>query len=299
MMSCWRRVWTIHRTDLHNQDGCLASSIFGTIDDDVGDCASLRSDDLDARGTERHPCPVDCRAVRLVGRLPGSPLSCSLSNSPRSSYKYFSYPKKVVIEVVPLPVPFPAISLCNLRNLDNIVLNQLNHIFKAESDVANISQMLSRYENGGNETTNAFIVQYLKAVAKYYPMFLSRSNDTGFYHVFRTVLTRTTLATNIDPAVLSAAGVPFKEFIVTCRLAGMSCNFSGDFAQFFDSYYYNCFHISSPVGPPRSVVRGQQSGRRTRERLVDHRLDRKFDARPERSNPSNTGYARISQSDVQ
>lgn len=43
--------------------------------------------------------------------------------------KYFSYPRKVVIEVLPLAAPFPSISLCNMRNLDTIVLNRLNRIF--------------------------------------------------------------------------------------------------------------------------------------------------------------------------
>lgn len=43
--------------------------------------------------------------------------------------RYFSYPRKVVIEVVPLAAPFPSISLCNMRNLDTVVLNRLNRIF--------------------------------------------------------------------------------------------------------------------------------------------------------------------------
>lgn len=49
-------------------------------------------------------------------------------------FQYYSYPKKVTIEIVPLPVPFPAISLCNMRNLDTMVLNTLNQIFLNATD---------------------------------------------------------------------------------------------------------------------------------------------------------------------
>ena len=49
--------------------------------------------------------------------------------------KYFSYPRKVVIEVLPLAAPFPSISLCNMRNLDTIVLNRLNRIFLQTNDI--------------------------------------------------------------------------------------------------------------------------------------------------------------------
>jgi len=40
--------------------------------------------------------------------------------------RYFSYPKKVTVEVVSTPVPFPSVSLCNMRNLDFYILNTLN-----------------------------------------------------------------------------------------------------------------------------------------------------------------------------
>ena len=40
--------------------------------------------------------------------------------------RFFSYPKKVTVEVVSTPVPFPSISLCNMRNLDFYILNTLN-----------------------------------------------------------------------------------------------------------------------------------------------------------------------------
>ncbi len=80
-------------------------------------------------------------------------------------------------------------------------------------------------------------------VAKYYPMFQNNNTHMG---IFQTVLTRTLIATNIDRDVVMRAGVPFKEFIVTCRYGGRNCNRSQDFSQFFDPYYYNCFTYQAP-----------------------------------------------------
>ena len=150
--------------------------------------------------------------------------------------KYYSYPKRVTIDIVPTPVPFPAISLCNMRNLDIIVLNNLNKIFKEATDPL----------EWGNYTQDPFINEYMNVVAKYYPMFVNPDIDM---HVFQTVLTRTLIATNIDRELVSRAGVPFKEFIVTCRMGGLDCDRTRDFHQFFDSYYYNCFTYISPYQP--------------------------------------------------
>ena len=44
---------------------------------------------------------------------------------------YYAYPKKVTIEVTPAQVPFPSISVCNMRNLDVYILDTLNkYVFK-------------------------------------------------------------------------------------------------------------------------------------------------------------------------
>lgn len=146
--------------------------------------------------------------------------------------KYYAFPKKVTIEVVPLAVPFPSISLCNMRNLDTAVLNELNLIFK-ETDIA---------EQWRNVSTDPFIHQYMKTVAKYYKMFIL---PTIPFSVFQTILSRSTLATNMNRSLVVNAGVSFDEFVVTCRFGGRECNRERHFKQFFDSYYYNCFTYES------------------------------------------------------
>ena len=162
--------------------------------------------------------------------------------------KYYSYPKKVTIEIVPATVPFPAISLCNMRNLDIMVLNTLNRIFKNATDPLTWT----------NITSDPFINAYMLTVAKYYPLFVR--NDTDM-RVFQTVLTRTLIATNIERSLVMGAGVPFKEFIVTCRFGGHECNRSSDFDQFFDSYYYNCFtYVTPKLDSDSTLAEGLENG---------------------------------------
>ena len=66
-----------------------------------------------------------------------------------------------------------------------------------------------------NDPVNEFIRSYMVAVSKYWPMF--EAANVEMQHVFQSVLTRTTLATNLNRTTLTSAGVPFKEFVVTCR----------------------------------------------------------------------------------
>jgi len=98
-------------------------------------------------------------------------------------------------------------------------------------------------------TINSFIGNYIKTFARYYPMFQEMETDL---HILQTVMTRTTMATNLDRKLLASAGVPFKEFVVTCRFGGEPCNKTEDFKQFFDSYYYNCFTYQAPTTDDQS-----------------------------------------------
>ena len=66
-----------------------------------------------------------------------------------------------------------------------------------------------------NGPVNEFIRSYMIAVSKYWPMF--EEANLEMQHVFSSILTRTTLATNLNRTTLTSAGVPFKEFVVTCR----------------------------------------------------------------------------------
>jgi len=294
------------------------------------------------RQTSMHGVPNAIRAHSMTGRIFWSLVCINAAcifgfQLTQLLMKYFSYPRKVVIEVLPLAAPFPSISLCNMRNLDTIVLNRLNLIFLQTNDIGAMLQQFAgdlpplnvtaspasvddardndthplfrrrrswsnhdasaaedatairndkwirlmknvlwekrrrrkaepgfqtrrssfasssagrkgsttRQKRDGrprrrhsrqtdaeaededivdedyvdaealNSPVNEFILSYMKEVSKYWPMF--RAADMEMQHVFQSVLTRTTLATNLDRTTLTSAGVPFKEFVVTCR----------------------------------------------------------------------------------
>ena len=191
-----------------------------------------------AKGTTMHGVPKAIRSHTMYGRVfwSGFCLIATIMFSVQFAHllrKYYAYRTKVTLEVVPSNVKFPDITLCNMRHLDNMVIYRLNKIFKTA---------------GGprvwlNATTDEFTRDYIRSLSKYYGLFHDQSIDIS---VFQTVISRTTIATNINFTLVAAAGVPFKEFIVTCHFGSHGCNRMYDFHYLFDSYFYNCFTYVSP-----------------------------------------------------
>jgi len=107
-----------------------------------------------------HGVPNAIRAHSLTGRVFWS-LVCVVAASifgfqlTQLLRKYFSYPRKVVIEVLPLAAPFPSISLCNMRNLDTIVLNRLNRIFLQTNDIGAMLRQYSGDASPYNASTSS------------------------------------------------------------------------------------------------------------------------------------------------
>ena len=159
--------------------------------------------------------------------------------------KYLTYPKKVEIEIMPAAVPFPAISLCNMRSLDVMVLNTFNKIFLSNS----LPPLI-----WNRTVVPRFVNKYMETVSRYYPMYLREDLDLK---IFQTVLTRNLIASNIDSRTVASAGVSFNEFIVTCLYGNKDCNRTADFTQFFDSYYYNCFTFRAPPTPSGDGIQAE------------------------------------------
>ncbi|CAD5119559.1 DgyrCDS8157 [Dimorphilus gyrociliatus] len=161
--------------------------------------------------------------------------------------RYYSYPKKVTIEVVATPVAFPAISLCNFRNLDVHVLNQVNRMFIKDPEPANHI----------NSTNQRFVSDYMKIVAKYARLWYTYQDN--FPEVFQDIFSRTTMSANIEESVIEEAAVQLEGFIVSCQYAGRSCNITDRFKRFFDSYYFNCFTYEPAVNE-RELSEGIENG---------------------------------------
>ena len=147
--------------------------------------------------------------------------------------RFLSFPKKVTIEVVAIPVPFPAISLCNMRNLDFNLLNTVNHLFLTDP-----------YPQHHINSSNAYVREYMRTVARYGPLWYQYQEEIP--EVFQEVFSRTTFSANIPHDVISQAAVQIDDFIVTCYFGGNKCNRSTDFSTFFDPYYFNCFTYTAP-----------------------------------------------------
>ncbi len=147
-------------------------------------------------------------------------------------WKFYSYQTKVTIEVSNTPVPFPSVSLCNMRHLDNMVLTEINRVF-------GISQEPKDWQN---ITDNPFVSAYMDSVSTYSDMFLDNHIDM---HEFEIISSRTSMSSNImlrtNHSLLVEAGVPFHEFVVSCKYADTNCGHVSNFTQFFDMYYYNCY----------------------------------------------------------
>ena len=166
--------------------------------------------------------------------------------------RYFSYPKKVTVEVVPTPVPFPAISMCNMRNLDFFILNVVNRMFIADH------HPLSHINS-----SHPFIREYMTTVAKYGELWYSYQAEYPL--VFQEVFSRTTFSANIPQDIVSMAAVQLDELVVNCHFGWQGCNRTRDFSKFFDPYYFNCFTYKadgeiSKSKPSFSLSEGIENG---------------------------------------
>lgn len=151
--------------------------------------------------------------------------------------RYFSYPMKVTVEMVPIPVPFPAISLCNMRNLDFYYLNLLNRKF-IQSHGDPIYHI--------NRSENEFVKEYMKYAARYGTLWNDNMVQSLYSKEFQEVFSRTTLSANIPEEFISTAAIQLEEFVVSCYFGGNPCNMSQEFIRFFDPYYFNCFTYKAP-----------------------------------------------------
>ena len=161
--------------------------------------------------------------------------------------RFFSYPKKVTVEVVSTPVPFPSVSLCNMRNLDFYILNILNRKFLEDAHPANHI----------NSSDHPFIREYMKTVAKYGPLWYKYQESHPL--IFQEIFSRTTFSANIPQELIAMAAVQLNEFVVTCYFGGNSCNQSKDFVTFFDPYYFNCFTYNAPYSSSSSSGDGTEN----------------------------------------
>lgn len=150
----------------------------------------------------------------------------------------------MTVELVSEPVPFPSVTLCNMRSLDFTILNRINQLFMED-------QTALSYVN--RSLGDPFIEAYMSLVARFSGLYYStmNSDSTFFDHemvrALQEGITRSALFSYIPEEVLSKAGIQLKQYVAICVFGGSDCNITRDFQRLFHPYYFNCYTYNDPL----------------------------------------------------
>ncbi len=179
--------------------------------------------------------------------------------------RYFSYPKTVKLEVSNQPVPFPAVSICNLRPLDiydfvDVLYNE-NQTFRW--NVGDFSY------TGRPDSPKPVFEKYLILFANRYVAYnayvsvaVRRGESKEWqFQSKRELFSRLTLSANFKIGAGEEGGVSKDQFIAKCEYAGVHCTHA-NFTQFVDPAYLNCytFDMIRQQGISQTIYEGPDHG---------------------------------------
>ena len=181
--------------------------------------------------------------------------------------RYYSYPASVQIEIGNNPVPFPAVSICNLRPLDVYTLGDV--AFNGSGGWRwNIGEDWE-YSGRSNSSVPLFersIIQfgnYYRAYREYAAQVAQTKGDLSIlWDADRKLLSRMVVAANLEnPTAAFQGGVQQEEFIAFCEYHGYRCSYS-DFTWFLDPGYFNCYtyDLTHRARDHRAVIEGPGQG---------------------------------------
>lgn len=162
--------------------------------------------------------------------------------------RYYSFPKKVTVEVVHEPVKFPSISICNMRCLDSYVLNKINQLFIHDQAAV----------NNVNKSKNLFVQKYFEYIAKLQPLVNKYGDD--YPQLFREMFSKNSFTSSISDMVISTGAVPLHQFVLNSYLGDHLINSSRDFQSFLNVNYFSCFTYSPPDGVHKVMAEGKENG---------------------------------------
>lgn len=146
--------------------------------------------------------------------------------------QYFSYPKKVNVEINQRPVQFPAVTVCNMNSLDLLVVDRLERTFSETVESSARNEFQQSYFNYSERLTS---------FTNYYPP------EDAFKDMFQ-VSSRLGLVANLGLEMASDVGIKAENFIVRCRFIDEECGDIGEsFMKVFDPYYFNCYTFQPQV----------------------------------------------------
>nr|AWC68056.1 DEG/ENaC family ion channel ENaC4 [Platynereis dumerilii] len=149
--------------------------------------------------------------------------------------RFYSYPKKVNVEVVQRPVRFPSVSFCNTDHLDLVVVKRLEEMLLESDNITygNDTHFMKFKEayQAFWDSSSFFFQPYLQHVKPY---------EKAMTHML-AAYSRLGLIANLGVDLASQGGIEMRDFIVNCRFMGEPCDIEKSFVKFFDPYFFNCF----------------------------------------------------------
>lgn len=143
--------------------------------------------------------------------------------------QYFSYPKKVNVEIIQRPVPFPSVTVCNTDHLDLQVVDRLEKVFTVANSSDEVDEFERKYQDYSAMANALIAINHQDSISS------EKMKDS------LEVLSRLGFVANVGPQLASKAGINAEDFIVNCRFMDEDCNISQTFVKVFDPYYFNCF----------------------------------------------------------
>ena len=201
--------------------------------------------------------------------------------------RYYSYPKKVNVEIAQRPIPFPSVTVCNTDFLDLEVAQVLNTMLYEDAMPMNESEFSMDMDYSelppdmdmgamptATESPNSTQNKY-KLFRDSYTTFWDASSQvfSAFYPLafqvnkmnedMMEVYSRLGLAANLGAGLSSMAGIQLNDFIAGCRFLDDDCNITRSFLNHFDPYYFNCYTFN-----PEAII----TNRATRLKGVEYGL---------------------------
>ena len=162
--------------------------------------------------------------------------------------KYYSYPKKVNVEIIQQPVQFPAVTVCNSDPLDILVADWLSGYIMQVNKTINDSQL----DADLTEITGQYGEFYSKASLFFYIYSKMKPNAK----LKEDILSPVGMMANMGER-LSSLGIKAEDFIVSCHFMDDGCNVTTAFEQIFDPYFFNCFTFKPETILPNRAARLQ------------------------------------------
>ena len=152
--------------------------------------------------------------------------------------RYYTYPKKVNVEIIQQPVQFPWVSVCNTDHLDILTVGRIEALLNEANGIDDgIAEDLLKWQNVYDEfwvTSMDFFMSFQLEEQLEQHAVESRKMQNAVY-------SRLGITANLGTNLSSSGGIKRDDFIVSCRFKRESCNVSESYAAFFDPYYFNCF----------------------------------------------------------